>query len=42
MAGLTDILDYSDQKIMHEFDYELDDEILDINNEENEKNQSDP
>ena len=38
MAGLTDIQDYSDQKIMHEFDYELDDEILDINNEENEKN----
>jgi hypothetical protein len=27
---------------MHEFDYEFDDEILDINNEENEKNQSDP
>lgn len=22
---------------MHEFDYELDDEILDLNNEENEK-----
>ncbi len=27
---------------MHEFDYEFDDEILDINNEENEKNHSDP
>jgi hypothetical protein len=42
MAGLTDILDYQDYKIMHEFDYELDDEIVDINHEENEKNPNEP
>lgn len=42
MAGLTDILDYQDYKIMHEFDYELDDDIVDINHEENEKSPNDP
>ncbi len=27
---------------MHEFDYELDDEIVDVNHEENEKNTNEP
>ena len=31
MAGFADILDQQDYKIMHEFNYELDDEIVDEN-----------
>ena len=42
MAGLTDILDYQDYKIMHEFYQKLDDEIVEVNHKENEKNTNEP
>lgn len=37
MAGHTDMLDYSDAKIDLEYDWELDEEIIQINKEINEE-----